>query len=314
MKHKGKEASTCIASGAEREDTVVISPGVQVPEWGNWGKAQFCAAGAFARSVRVKVQPFQGDGEADDTGVNGIEFLCSDGCVITSTMGSFGEFADNKTCPGTNENGFVDSLQFKSSEALGNGLGENDNTGIDGLRWCCSAGWGWTQTINGYKGSLGERASCPSGYAIYGFQTKVQDGGRDKKGMTNARFFCAPFQAATAGASTCLASKAERADTVVISPGVQNPQWGNWGEAQFCAAGAFARSVRVKVQPFQGDGEADDTGVNGIEFLCSDGCVMTSTMGSFGEFAENKTCPGTIENGFVDSLQFKSSEALGNGL
>jgi hypothetical protein len=193
MKHKGKEASTCIASGAEREDTVVISPGVQVPEWGNWGKAQFCAAGAFARSVRVKVQPFQGDGEADDTGVNGIEFLCSDGCVMTSTMGSYGEFAANKTCPGTIENGFVDKLQFKSSEGFGTGLGENDNTGIDGLRWCCSAGWGWTQTINGYKGSLGERAMCPAGTAIYGFQAKLQDIGGDKKGMTNAKFFCAPF-------------------------------------------------------------------------------------------------------------------------
>ena len=184
---------TCIANGAERADTVEISPGVQNPQWGNWGEAQYCAAGAFARSVRVKVQPFQGDGEADDTGVNGIEFLCSDGCVITSTMGSYGEFAANKTCPGTIENGFVDKLQFKSSEGFGVGLGENDNTGIDGLRWCCSAGWGWTQTINGYKGSLGEVASCPAGTAIYGFQAKLQDGGQDKKGMTNAKFFCAPF-------------------------------------------------------------------------------------------------------------------------
>ena len=183
----------CIANGGERADTVEISPGVENPQWGNWGEAQYCAAGAFARSVRVKVQPFQGDGEADDTGVNGIEFLCSDGCVMTSTMGSYGEFAANKTCPGTNENGFVDSLQFKSSEGFGSGLGENDNTGIDGLRWCCSAGWGWTQTINGYKGSLGERASCPAGTAIYGFQAKLQDRGQDKKGMTDARFFCAPF-------------------------------------------------------------------------------------------------------------------------
>eukprot|EP00090_Calanus_glacialis_P046780 TRINITY_DN934_c0_g1_i4.p1 TRINITY_DN934_c0_g1~~TRINITY_DN934_c0_g1_i4.p1 ORF type:complete len:3509 (+),score=786.17 TRINITY_DN934_c0_g1_i4:1199-10528(+) len=186
-------APTGACNGAERADTVEISPGVQNPQWGNWGEAQYCAAGAFARSVRVKVEPFQGDGEADDTGVNGIEFLCSDGCVMTSTMGSYGEFAANKTCPGTIENGFVDKLQFKSSEGFGTGLGENDNTGIDGLRWCCSAGWGWTQTINGYKGSLGEVASCPAGTAIYGFQAKLQDIGPDKKGMTNAKFFCAPF-------------------------------------------------------------------------------------------------------------------------
>ena len=178
--------------GAERENHVEISPNVKVPEWGEWGEAQYCAAGAFARSVRVKIQASQGGGNNDDTGVNGIEFMCSDGCVISSAMGSQGEFAENKTCPGTNENGFVDKLDFKSSERHGDGLGENDNTGVDGLRWCCTVGYGWTQTLAGYTGSWGSPVWCPSGQAIYGFQTKTQDEGPDAKGMTAAKFFCAP--------------------------------------------------------------------------------------------------------------------------
>merc|ERR1712086_691183 len=146
--------------GAERENHVEISPNVKVPEWGEWGAAQYCAAGAFARSVRVKIQASQGGGNNDDTGVN--------------------------------ENGFVDKLDFKSSERHGDGLGENDNTGVDGLRWCCTVGYGWTQTLAGYTGSWGGPVWCPSGQAIYGFQTKTQDEGPDAKGMTAAKFFCAP--------------------------------------------------------------------------------------------------------------------------
>lgn len=184
--------ATCTATGGERENTVMIRPEVQNPQWGDWGDAQYCAGSSFVRSVRVKVQPFQGDGDADDTGVNGIEFMCSDGCIINSKMGPEGEFADNKTCPGTIENGFVDKLEFKTSEGLGDGLGENDNTGVDGLRWCCTVGWGWTQSINGYKGTWAGFSNCPTGSAIYGIQTKVQDYGQDEKGLTTARFFCAP--------------------------------------------------------------------------------------------------------------------------
>ena len=188
-------APVCYGSSGDRADTVTLEPEIDYDGWGNsaWGEAQYCPGSSFVRSVRVKVQEFQGDGEEDDTGVNGIEFTCSDGCVINSSVGPYGSYAESKTCPGTNDAGFVDKVTFKTTPGLGGGLGASDNTAVDGFRWCCTVGWGWTQTINGETGGTWKTFSaCPTGYAFYGLQTKINASPQDNKGLVNARFFCAP--------------------------------------------------------------------------------------------------------------------------
>ena len=183
----------CYESSGDRAATTVLEPEVDNPDWGQWGSAQFCPGNSFVRSVRVKYQESQGGGDNDDTGVNGLELECSDGCMITSAVAEWGEWTPNMTCPGTNENGFMDKLNFRSSGNLGQGLGDNDDTGADGFRWCCTVGWGWITAAGGYTGAWNAPINCPANHAIYGLQTKVARARRDDQiGLVTAKFFCAP--------------------------------------------------------------------------------------------------------------------------
>ena len=62
-----------------RENTTVLEPEVEFSDWGEWGQASYCPGKAWVRSVSVKYQGDQGAGEVDDSGVNGLEFTCTDG-------------------------------------------------------------------------------------------------------------------------------------------------------------------------------------------------------------------------------------------
>ena len=108
-------------------------------------------------------------------------------------VGGKGNWTESVVCPGTdNKDGFLDKLDFKASGNLGDGLGDKDNTGVDGFRWCCTVGWGWITPVEGYKGAWKKDVACPQDHAIYGFQTKISTGGDDEIGLVAAKFFCAP--------------------------------------------------------------------------------------------------------------------------
>jgi hypothetical protein len=175
-----------------------------ITNWGNWGPAEYCASGHYAVGFRSKVQEYCGE-NCDDTAMNGIQLLCSDGKRISSSVGPWGTWDTNfSRCnfSGDSEsklNGFMYRVQ--SNQESG------DDTATNAIRMKCS-GDIHLPNDDGIEGSwygeiigLGVRRpiyehswiECPSNYYIYGLRTQVQPPqgrGGDNTALNNIEFYC----------------------------------------------------------------------------------------------------------------------------
>ena len=105
-----------------------------ITNWGNWGPAEYCASGHYAVGFRSKVQESCGE-NCDDTAMNGIQLLCSDGKRISSSVGPWGTWAANFSRCDTFQNvtkkinGFIFKVQSNQ--------GSGDDTATNAIRMFC---------------------------------------------------------------------------------------------------------------------------------------------------------------------------------
>ncbi|XP_010222890.1 PREDICTED: vitelline membrane outer layer protein 1-like [Tinamus guttatus] len=131
--------------------------------WGTWGKPHFCPKG-YAKGFELKVESKQGFWLfGDDTALNGIRLLCTDGTTIESSVGRWGTWTKAQFCTSNKIISF--SLRVESQQYL------LDDTAANNVIFLCSDG---TQ-LEGHGLSGGQYGpwseSCKSA-AVCGLQTK----------------------------------------------------------------------------------------------------------------------------------------------
>jgi hypothetical protein len=129
----------------------------------------------YAVSFGQKVESPIGGG--DDTALNGICLRCSNGKVICSTVGPWGNWAWSSRC----DKGF-NGANFKIERKQGSGGGGNDDTAANNLQLTCSTGGSYYAGNGGRWGDWQGHQYCYHEQRICGIQTKVernQGGGDD---------------------------------------------------------------------------------------------------------------------------------------
>ena len=149
---------------------------------GDWGEVALCSPSNYVVGMRLKIQNKQGFWK-DDTTINGIRLLCSDGEVLKSAEGSKGAW--NKPTRTRNENAITE-VALRSDEDSA-----SDNAATSGVRFWDDSGKAYNAgyvEFGEWQGSW----ECPGSTVIIGFQTQVEEYKtlNDNTGLNGVRFVC----------------------------------------------------------------------------------------------------------------------------
>lgn len=234
--HKGKltvmtlaEFEAAAASGYDlgqefvQRDLATVVQLSQSIEQGYWGTGCVCPNGTFVSGAMIKVMPTTLS--ADNTGINGVKFKCSDGSEVQTAEGPDGAWTQVAECPAGQlafevearyeafqagqDNSALNDLRFRcrstdlsaSSElAFGAPLAGEDKYVLVGNSYVLQSqagpnaggiiyGAGQVATEGGWSEDL----SCGAEDMLCGAQVRIftaQDAKEDSMGVTDARFFC----------------------------------------------------------------------------------------------------------------------------
>ena len=155
---------------------MIIEPRVHT-NWGNWGDYKMCASGQYVKGMQLRIEA-RIDG--DDTALNAIRLTCSDGVVLQSAEGWWGDWLNYTE----SENKIV-GVSLRSERSQGDG----DDTATNGVKFKDVNGKYYFPG-NGYWGDW-VFAACPNGSSVIGFRTQVEpriDG--DDTALNRVEFIC----------------------------------------------------------------------------------------------------------------------------
>ncbi|CAF0954234.1 unnamed protein product [Brachionus calyciflorus] len=165
--------------------TTSLPPYVNNPygvNWGDWGPIEVCDQNDYVVGFRTKLHPIQASG-LDDTALNGVEMICSNGKRIKSTEGQYGYWDSSfRNCSnGQKIIGFSYGIHAKE--------GVDDDTATNVIRLLCTDGSNIASLEGTWSTSI-ISVQCPYG-AIVGFRTQVEkEISDDNTGLNNIEFIC----------------------------------------------------------------------------------------------------------------------------
>ncbi len=132
---------------------------------GDWSSMQKSWNNGLASGFRLKVE--NACGNCDYSALNGIELICQDGTMITSTVVSFGIWKSAHSCLAGS---FLTAFQLRSERMQGSG----DDIAANDLQTKCRNGgmdlkYGGGTSLGNFMGWN----SCKPGFYICGIQTLV---------------------------------------------------------------------------------------------------------------------------------------------
>ena len=176
--------SICVASYCENGPKLYYSEirSDGLTNWGDWGVPQFCPYPYYTIGYNTKIEGSQGKG--DDTALNGIKLICSDGSSIYSSVAPWGGWGSDVYC---NSNEKLSAFIMKSEPSQGKG----DDTAANAFKFYCSN----RELFNHHEGSWGRWGNlirCPANTYICGLRTQVEgsQGSGDDTALNNAIFYC----------------------------------------------------------------------------------------------------------------------------
>jgi hypothetical protein len=162
--------------------SIIESP--KITNWGDWGFAEFCVYPHYAIGFRTKVEA--SCGKCDDTALNAIQLLCSDGQVITSSEGPWGGWASSFARCASNEK--LIGFQIRVEPDQGSG----DDTATNAVKMICSNRQVLSSLEERWGYWYGEPLICPPTTYICGIKTQLEphQGRGDDTALNNVQFYC----------------------------------------------------------------------------------------------------------------------------
>ncbi|XP_044856386.1 mucin-2-like [Mauremys mutica] len=169
----------CCLWGAWGQEKIHVPNGGM---WGTWGEEESCPGNSFAVGFSLKVQwPRHA---RDNTALNGIRLLCSNGRTIQSNVGPWGWWGRVKKCPSGQR-----LTQFRLRVEPCRGL--KDDTAANNIEFVCTGG-AELRGHGGRRGKWGPQSRSCRRRGICTIATKVQapQGKGDDTALNDVYFRC----------------------------------------------------------------------------------------------------------------------------
>ncbi|EDM78031.1 VOMI family protein [Plesiocystis pacifica SIR-1] len=163
--------------------------------WGEWGQQANCPSGQFVYGYRLRSESYQGlDG--DDTALNDIELYCAAPNSTTykriwSAYMTWGTFSDPVYCTGGNNPVVAFDIRIEPAQGIFDDSAAND------VDLYCKNDTMLSATVNTEWGDWSDKVQCPSGQAVTGLVTRVEDFQEppfgDNSALNGVRMMCSAY-------------------------------------------------------------------------------------------------------------------------